>query len=267
VLHHPALRRRRGWDAQPLSLYDDIGRTYTATRREDPRIAARIHAALGDARTVVNVGAGAGAYEPRDRDVTAVEPSATMRAQRPPGAAPCVDASAEALPFADARFDAAMGILTVHHWADFPAGIAELRRVARDRIVLLHWDQEAWERYWLTAEYFPESAAYERDRWPPIDSLVALLGGPDRVAVEPVPVPHDCRDGFAAAFWRRPHAYLDPAVRAGMSSIAAVEDRLGPAVERLRADLESGAWHERHAGLLQRDELDAGYRLLIARYD
>ena len=241
--------------------YDAIGRTYTATRGTEPRIAARIWAALGDARTVVNVGAGTGSYEPPDRDVTAVEPSAVMIAQRPPGAAPAVQASAEALPFDDASFDAAMAVLTLHHWSDFRAGCAELRRVARDRVVVLSWDPTYVGRMWLGPEYFPQYMQRGRRRLPVAGRAGRRAGDAE---VEVVPVPWDCRDGFFGAFWRRPEAYLDPAVRAGISTLAKrSEDELAEGLARLRADLESGAWARRHADLLERDELDLGYRLLV----
>ncbi len=244
--------------------YDAIGRTYTATRGTEPRIAARIWDALGDARTVVNVGAGTGSYEPPDRDVTAVEPSAVMIAQRPPDAAPAVQASAEALPFADASFDAAMAVLTIHHWSDFAAGAAELRRVARDRVVVLSWDPTYVGRMWLLPEYFPpEHADDDVAGFPSLAEQAAAFGD---AAVEVVPIRWDCRDGFFSAFWRRPEAYLDPAVRAGISTLAKrSEDELAEGLARLRADLDSGAWARRHADLVERDELDLGYRLLVGR--
>jgi SAM-dependent methyltransferase len=242
--------------------YDAIGRTYSATRGTDPRIAARIWDALGDARTVVNVGAGTGSYEPPDRDVTAVEPSAVMIAQRPPGAAPAVQASAEALPFEEASFDAAMAVLTLHHWSDLRAGCAELRRVARDRVVVFSWDPTYVGRMWLGAEYFPQYSREDAEGFPSLAEQAAALGA----EAEVVPIPWDCRDGFFSAFWRRPEAYLDPAVRAGISTLAKrSEDELAEGLARLRADLESGAWARRHADLLERDELDLGYRLLVGR--
>jgi SAM-dependent methyltransferase len=240
--------------------YDAIGRTYTATRGTDRRIAERIWAALGDARTVVNVGAGTGSYEPPDRAVTAVEPSAVMIAQRPPGAAPAVQASAEALPFADASFDAAMAVLTLHHWNDWRAGCAELRRVARDRVVVFSWDPTYAGRMWLGPEYFPDNIDEDVAIFPSLADQAAALGA----KVEVVPIPWDCRDGFFGAFWRRPEAYLDPAVRAGISTLAKrSEAELAEGLARLRADLATGAWARRHADLLERDELDLGYRLLV----
>jgi SAM-dependent methyltransferase len=239
--------------------YDEIGRTYARTRATDPRIAAAIWEALCDARTVVNVGAGTGNYEPPDREVTAVEPSAVMIAQRPEGAAPVVQASAESLPFEDGSFDAAMAVLTIHHWSDWRAGIDEMRRVAR-RVVLLSWDPSFARRLWITAEYFPH-AGDEEATFP---TLADQAGAVRATRVIPVPIPHDCQDGFYGAHWRRPHAYLDPGVRAGISVLASrMPEELAPGLEPLREDLESGAWAERHADLLERDELDLGYRLLV----
>ena len=240
------------------AAYDRIGVTYSSTRRPDPRIRDAIWSALGGAATVINVGAGAGSYEPPGT-VLAVEPSQVMIDQRPPRSAPAVAAGAESLPVPDGFADAAMALLTVHHWSDVPAGIAELRRVAR-RIVILTWDQRVTERFWLSREYLPQLSSYDAGAVT-IDTLLDLLGGGE---VRPLPVPHDCSDGFLGAFWRRPRAYLDPTVRAGISTMAALEPTLGPGLERLRADLESGEWDGRHADLLRLDELDLGYRLLIS---
>lgn len=245
-------------------LYDRIGERYTATRGEDPEIAAAIHRSLGDARDVLNVGAGAGAYEPHDRPVIAVEPSTVMLGQRPPGAAPVVQATAEALPFGDRTFDAVMGVLTVHHWQDPARGLAEVRRVARQRVVVLTCDQEVWSRFWLVADYVPAIGDVDRDWMPTLADLHRALQ-PARVAAVPVPVPHDCRDGFTGAYWRRPRAYLDPKVRAGMSTLRRLPaHRVEPGLRRLRADLESGEWERRHTGLLALDSLDLGYRLVVA---
>jgi SAM-dependent methyltransferase len=250
-------------------LYDTLGRSYTRTRREDPRIAAAIRRALGDARTVVDVGAGAGAYEPPGVDIVAVEPSAVMREHRRAAGAPgeLVDARAEALPFADGAFDAAMAILSDHHWEDRAAGLRELRRVARRRVVLFNADPAQIDRFWLTHEYLPcflglVPPAYRRaGRWE--RELAELLGGD--VRFEPVPLPHDCRDGFYGAYWRRPEAYLDPDVRAGISLFGRVpEAEWGPGIARLAHDLESGAWARAHGDLLALDELDLGYRVVVA---
>ncbi|MGH3860913.1 class I SAM-dependent methyltransferase [Actinokineospora sp.] len=244
-----------------MTTYDTIGATYSTTRRPDPHIAAQIHHALGNAATVVNVGAGTGSYEP-PRTVLAVEPSSVMIAQRPAGSAPALRACAESIPLADDSADAVMALLTVHHWTDLAAGVAELRRIARERVVILTWDQTVTRAFWLLKEYLPEAIPLDDARAVPIDHLATLLGN---TRVETVPVPHDCTDGFGAAYWRRPEAYLDPVVRAGMSMLAQTgEAALRPGLARLADDIATGRWHENHADLLALDTLDAGYRLLIA---
>ena len=243
-----------------LADYDIIGRAYTRRRRTDPRIAGVIDSALGEARSVVNVGAGAGSYEPPGRAVVAVEPSLVMIAQRPSGAAPVVRASAERLPFADGSFDAAMAVLTVHHWPDVRAGLQEMRRVARDRVVILTWDT-AHPGFWLVRDYFPDMLEHDRRILPTLAEFEAVLG---RVSVSAVPVPHDCVDGFLGAYWRRPEAYLDEEVRACISTFARLRD-LGPRIERLRRDVEGGRWRAENAALLGLKELDVGYRLVVSR--
>ncbi|MFI0733590.1 methyltransferase domain-containing protein [Streptomyces sp. NPDC021225] len=244
-----------------MATYDTLGAAYARTRQPDPRIAAQIHAALGNVTDVINVGAGTGSYEP-PRTALAVEPSQVMIAQRPPGSAPAVRAVAEHLPLRDNAAEAAMALLTVHHWADLAAGMAELRRVARRRIVILTWDQQVFrERFWLVRDYLPEAAALDDTRATPTDQLVDLLGGARQ---EPVMVPHDCVDGFGAAYWRRPAAYLDPRVRAGISMLAQTgEDAIAPGLARLADDLATGRWHTHHAELLTLDTIDVGYRLLV----
>lgn len=238
-------------------LYDTIGKSYAGTRRAEPAVRAVLHAALADARTVVNVGAGAGSYEPADRAVVAVEPSLAMIRQRPSPGPPVVRGVAEALPFADKTFDAAMASLTIHHWPDLAGGLAELARVARDRIVIFTRDP-AHAQFWLTSDYFPDIAALDAAVFPALATLADHLGPP---RVDPVPIPHDCRDGFLAAYWRRPQRYLDPAARAGMSAFSSIADP-APGLARLAADLETGRWHARHGDLLERAELDLGYRVL-----
>ncbi len=209
----------------------------------------------------MNVGAGAGSYEPTDRTVVAVEPSAVMLAQRPVSAAAGIRGVAEALPVPDDAFDAVLAVLTVHHWADLEAGLAELRRVARRRVVL-GFDPDRQLDLWFTAEYVPASAAFETGRAPGVAYVAERLDG---ARVEPVPIPHDCSDGFLGAYWRRPEAYLDPDVRASISSLAQLDQAdVEPGVTRLAADLASGAWHERHADLLDREELDLGYRFFVS---
>jgi SAM-dependent methyltransferase len=257
---------RSGGDSQGGSvmssaqLYDTIGATYRVTRRTEPRIAAQVWAALGDARTVLNVGAGTGSYEPSDREVTAVEPSAVMRAQRPAGAARCVAATAESLPFEDQSFDAAMAFATVHHWQDPIAGLREMRRVAR-RVVVFTCDttDRSWRRrFWLTRDYLPEVAASSV-------GLATELARAIGARMEPVLIPWDCADGFFEAYWRRPEAYLDENVRRGISVWASVgPDAEQRAVRSLRDDLASGRWAERNRDLLDLEAAELGLRLLIA---
>jgi len=240
-------------------LYDGIGHGYAAIRRTDPRIAARIWEALGDARTVLNVGAGTGSYEPPDRDVIAVEPSAVMRAQRPPQAAPCLAAEAGRLPFRSRCLDVAMAVLSDHHWPDPIAGLREMRRVAR-RVVVFQFDTSRPERFWLTRDYLPEFAQLGRGH-PSLAERARAIGA----RTEPVGVPWDCMDGFFHAYWRRPEAYLRPEVRRGTS----VWGRVGPAAEdravrALRADLASGRWAERNRQLMDLAAADLGARLVIA---
>jgi SAM-dependent methyltransferase len=240
-------------------LYDTIGRGYPATRRTEPRIAARIWAALGDARSVLNVGAGTGSYEPPDRRVTAAEPSAVMRARRPADAASCVAASAERLPFGDQSFDAAMAVLSDHHWPDPLAGLREMQRVAH-RVVVFQFDTARPDRFWLTRDYLPEFAQLNRGR-PTLLERARAIGA----RIEPVAVPWDCADGFFHAFWRRPAAYLQSDVRLGTS----VWSRLGPGVEQravrsLGDDLTSGRWLQRNHQLMSLEAADVGARLLVA---
>jgi len=241
--------------------YDEIGVGYALTRRPDPRLADRIIQALGDCRSVVNVGAGAGSYEPRDRMVVAVEPSTTMIHQRPSDSAPVVQAAAEALPLPDRAVDAALAILTLHHWTDPARGLAEMRRVARRRVVILTWAQEIWESFWLVREYFPH-CDLDRRRAVAIPHIVSVLGESQVITV---PIPHDCVDGFHGAFWRRPEAYLDLRVRSGISTFAAMSpDELDGGLGRLAADIRSGEWEDRHGDLLHLDAIDLGYRLVVA---
>lgn len=240
------------------ALYDTIGKGYAGKRNPDVRIAAAIAGALGDARTVLNVGAGAGAYEPPDRDVTALEPSAEMIAQRPAGAARAVLGVAEYLPFEDKSFDAAMASLTVHHWSDVRTGLAEMKRVARDRVVIFTFDPSG-PYFWLK-DYVPAIVEMDQPIMPPMDVYEEALG-PARVT--PVLIPHDCTDGFLGAYWRRPRAYLDPNVRAAISTFAKLGDVSEPMAALMR-DLESGAWEARHESIMARETLDIGYRLVIA---
>lgn len=242
------------------ALYDTIGLDYAALRRPDPRIAAAIHAHLAGAETVLNVGAGAGSYEPSHLKVTAVEPSTAMTSQRQAGdKAIVVQATAEDLPFADATFDASMAILTVHHWTDIPKGLREMRRVTRGTIVVLTFDPLV-ANFWLL-DYLPELGALDQQQMPRQADFEAVLGP---VASIVVPIPYDCRDGMLCAYWRRPAAYLDPNVRRSMSPFWKIGDVTEP-LRRLEDDLRSGAWERRYASLLDKEACDFGYRLLVAR--
>ena len=247
---------------EPNAIYDGIGHGYASHRQPDPRIERQILEALGQSSRVLNVGAGAGSYEPDDgRTVVALEPSAVMRAQRPHGSAPCVAGVAEALPFPDGGFDATLTVFSIHHWPDQRAGLDELRRVA-PRNVLLTFDPAFHDRFWLVRDYLPEMVDLPGSVPLAPDEVCDHLGGG---VVEPVPVHADCVDGFFWAYWRRPEAYLDPSVRAGISGTAQLPaDLVEARMQRLAADLASGAWHQRNADLLTLDQVDAGYRLVIA---
>ena len=242
-----------------VALYDTIGYGYASIRKPDPRIAKAIRRALGDADFVVNVGAGVGSYEPPDRYVVAVEPSMTMITQRPARSAPVVQATAMSLPFKTDSFDAALAVLTVHHWPDKALGLGELRRVARRRVVVLTWDPAA-PGFWLT-DYFPEILDIDRPLFPAISDFGHAFGA---VTVETIPIPHNCIDGFLGAHWRRPAAYLDARVRAAISTCSKLHD-VEPGVKRLCADLDSGEWRSKYGELLAKSELDIGYRLIVAR--
>lgn len=242
-----------------MAIYDTIGVDYANLRKPDPRIAAHINAALGDARTVLNVGAGAGSYEPVDRDVTAVEPSAEMIRQRPPYLAPAIQSGAEALPFPDMQFDASMAILTIHHWGDKAKGLAEMRRVTRGPVVLLTFDP-VHRGCWLT-DYLPALVTLDEGQMPAMADYARWMGP---ISVSPVPVPHDCSDGFLYAYWRRPHAYLDPKIRQGMSSFWKIGGT-DAALEQLADDLASGAWEAKYGHLMDLDEIDTGYRLMVSK--
>lgn len=243
--------------------YDTIGQGYSKTRQEEPAFREQIHAALGDARTVVNVGAGTGSYEPRDRYVVAIEPSDVMAAQRSTELAPALRAHANDLPLRDKSVDAAMAILSLHHWDDCKKGLSELRRVARGPVVLLTYDVEVCVRMWLLADYAPEIAALDRRIFPDLNQLREWLGG--HVTIEVVPIPRQCTDWMVGSFWAHPERVLDPVARAGTSAFA----RLSPeVVERIVSevarDLKSGVWDERYGHLRKLDSFDAGLRLVVA---
>jgi SAM-dependent methyltransferase len=245
--------------------YELIGRDYVATRREDPRIARRIHEALGDARSVINVGAGAGSYEPRDRHVIAVEPSDVMAEQRPAERVPAIRASAHALPLRDGSVDAAMAILTIHHWDGAQeAGVRELRRVARDRVVILTYDASVSGRMWLMADYLPEVAELDERIFPAAETLAGWLGG--ELSVAPVPIHRDTQDWMLGSFWAHPERVLDERARAGTSGFARMPaEVIERVVSSLRRDLEDGSWDERHGQLRALEQHDVGLRLVVAQ--
>lgn len=242
--------------------YDQIGHSYGQGRRPDPRIARVIRDAIGDATSVLNVGAGTGNYEPTDLQVTAVEPSATMIDQRPPNAAPVIQAPAEELPFQDGEFDVSLALLTVHHWSDWAKGLQEMRRVARRQVIVL-CQPDASSVFWL-ADYFPEMLQLPSiTESPGVTDIRAHL---DVVSAVPLLIPHDCVDGFLGSYWRRPHAYLNPQVRASTSPLAQLDaDVVSRGVSKLSDDLETRSWDVRYANLLELTEFDAGYRLVTAK--
>ncbi len=240
------------------SNYDSIGINYSELRRPDLRIAALIDDALGFAETVLNVGAGTGSYEPSNREVVAVEPSQEMISQRGPSAPRAIQGYADDLPFEDNSFDASMAILTVHHWPDKKKGLQEMRRVTRDKIILLTFDP-AHRRSWLT-DYLPELVTLDEAQMPIMSDYERWL---DEVEIVPVPVPHDCTDGFLYAYWRRPAAYLDAQIRSGSSSFWVIKNA-DQGLNKLAEDLKSGEWERRYSHFLKLDACDVGYRLVTA---
>lgn len=243
--------------------YDTIGHGYATGRRPDDRLQRAIMTALGSSATVLNVGAGTGNYEPTDRDVVAIEPSAVIIAQRPAGSALAVRGVAEALPFADRSFDAAMALSTVHHWSDLRAGLAEMARVA-DRRVVYFCERTLPGMFWLADDYLPSLLSMSINNAAPFAVDVAdLLGGDSEIRVFEVPA--DFGEGSAGAFWSRPEAYCDPAIRATMSMFALLEPSIvDSGIARLRTDLASGAWDQRHGHLRRRRGLDLGYRIVVS---
>ncbi|OFX05938.1 MAG: MerR family transcriptional regulator [Alphaproteobacteria bacterium RIFCSPHIGHO2_12_FULL_63_12] len=238
------------------ALYDTIGLNYADLRRPDPHIASQIEAVLGCAKTVLNIGAGSGSYEPANKQVTAVEPSAEMIAQRPPSTTVSIQAYAEDLPFEDNAFDASMAVLTIHHWSDQTKGVMEMRRVTKGKMIFLTYDP-GFRGFWL-ADYFPALVSLDEGQMPAMAQFQRWLGS---VNIATVPIPHNCTDGFLAAYWRRPAAYLDKRVRAAMSSFWKIGD-ISAGIERLKSDLETGVWERRYADIINLDQLDCGYRLV-----
>lgn len=241
------------------ATYDRIGVGYDQFRRGDPRLERFIADALSDSLSVVNIGAGAGSYEPVTGQVVAVEPSAVMLAQH--HGKTCVQGMAEALPFPDRSFDAAMAIMTIHHWTDLRTGLAEMRRVSRRQVVFT-WDKDHDQELWIVSDYVPAIRTLEHSRFPALGEIVDALGG---ATTREFPIPHDFADGYQPAFWRRPEAYLDPNIRAASSTFAVLpDDVVEPAMQRLEDDLVSGEWSRRYGHLLQREAMDYGYRLIVS---
>jgi SAM-dependent methyltransferase len=242
-------------------IYDRIGTDYASTRRPDPHWVAQIHAKLADARTLINIGAGTGSSEPDFLSVVAVEPSKVMIKQRPSSAAPAIQGLAEQLPFKDGAFDVALAVLTVHHWRDPAVGLAEMRRVARKQIVVT-WDPTVFaQRFWFVRDYLPQAVAREAR----LATLATISTHLTSATIEAMPVPADCTDGFFGAYWRRPRAYLDQMVRNAISGLALLDSKIvDRAVERLRYDLASGRWLAMYSQFIRLDEIDLGYRLVVA---
>lgn len=241
----------------PKPLYDRIGINYGQLRKPDKRLQTAIEKAIGDAQTILNIGAGTGSYEPRGKEVTAVEPSSTMITQRASDAAPVVQASAENLPFGNKEFDLAMAILTIHHWGDLGKGLAEMKRVSQRQLIFT-WDP-CHPGFWLTRDYFPEILAIDQAIFPSFEEMKKHLGSLKRI---PVPIPHDCTDGFGCAYWRRPEAYLQPRVRQAISTFSKIK-LTEEGVNRLRSDLETGIWEEQYGELRQKKVLDLGYTIWV----
>lgn len=235
---------------------------YAPMHNADPRIAKQINDALGTAKSVVNVDAGAGAYEPVDREVLPIEASPEKIAKRSPELPPAIQAHPECLPLPSGCVDASMTCMALHCWSDWRVGVQELRRVARKRVVIFTYDRDYSERFWLLRDYLPKLGRLHSARFPSIDEQRAALG--EEVEVQPVQIAHDCEDGFLASYWRRPRAYLDEDVRAGMSIFHLPRARtMLDGLEDLADDLDSGRWDERYESLLEREQMDLGYRLLL----
>lgn len=241
-------------------IYDDIGINYSVMRCTDPKIMAQLSVELEGATRIVNIGAGTGSYEPEDLPLVAVEPSSEMIAQRKVGSHPVKQASAELLPFEDNSFSHAMTILSMHHWADRPRGFSEINRVATEKFVAISWNPHA-EPFWLTRDYFPEIHEMDKAIFPDLDELTQFF---DDVQIRPLPIPEDCEDGFFAAFWKRPFAYLRPEVRQATSPFSKVKNPES-GLQKLKDDLESGAWAEKNQAILQLPALDVGYVLITAK--
>ena len=248
----------------PAFNYDKLGHTYSGHRQTDPRIAALVHDQLADAKTILNVGAGAGSYEPQDKYVVAVEPSVVMRRQRLTlGKVPAIDAKADQLPFDDKTFDASMAMVTIHHWPDIAKGLRELRRVTRNQVLIMTFDPDELDNFW-NAEYFPEVIAVEKARYPNIEFITKALGG--NCSVIPVPIPIDCKDGFQEAFYGRPEAFLQKEGRLSQSAWGFIPDEKQlEIVQRLEQDLASGAWDKKYGHFRTQPFFTCALRLIVSK--
>lgn len=242
-----------------MNLYDKIGAEYSQSRKADPRIKSIIHGELRGAKTIINIGAGTGSYEPEDANVLAIEPSNLMISQRPKHAAVAIQASAESLAYPNNAFDLAMALLSIHHWSDVNQGLKEMKRVSKRQIIFT-WDPEH-AGFWLTQDYFPEILNIDKKIFPRLDHIQAVLGP---LKLTSIPIPHDCTDCFGSAFWRRPKAYLSPSIRSAMSTFQKIST-VEKGVKKLKHDIESGLWNKRYGHLLQRESLDLGFVLLSSK--
>lgn len=245
--------------------YDEIGGNYSTYRREDRRLLALISDALGDAQTVVNVGAGAGSYEPRDRHVIAVEPSDVMAAQRGVDRPPAIKAGAEKLPLRDQSADAAMSVLSLQHWGDAQrTGVLEMRRVARRTVVIATYDARVSASWWLTADYFPEAAERDRATFPDPEIIADWLGG---ARINVVPVPIDITDWMMGSYWAHPERVLDAGARSATSAFAQEDEAtVNRVVDAVRSDLNDGSWDRKYGAIRALTTFDTGLRLIVAKY-
>jgi len=241
------------------ALYDQIGIDYATQRQSDPRIAAQLWKLLENAKRIVNIGAGSGSYEPHDIELVAVEPSKEMIKQRKANKHLVIKTSAEDLPFKDNSFTHALTILSMHHWADRNKAFTEINRVTTDRFVAVSWNPNA-SPFWLTRDYFPELYETDQKIFPTLEEFQRHFND---VQITPLLIPEDCIDGFLAAYWKRPEAYLNPKVRQSISTFSKLK-QLDTGLKKLEDDLKSGAWKQRNRDILNKSALDAGYILITA---
>jgi SAM-dependent methyltransferase len=247
----------------PAYNYDKLGQKYSVKRQTEPAIFSYIVKALGDAATVLNVGAGTGSYEPTDRYVIAVEPSLVMRSQRESNNKnPAVIAFADNLPFDDNSFEASTAFVTVHHWSDIHKGLHELRRVTKNQVIIMTFDPEALDDFW-NAIYFPELIEAEKKRYPSIDFITTALGG--TCEVQKIPIPFDCADGFQEAFYGRPEAFLDKQVRQSQSAWGFISPEVEEKyIKDFAEELASGEWDKKYGHYRTQPSFTCALRLIIS---